>query len=442
MFRIGPCLKLLAFFLLALPALHLTAQTSFPIEGYVARVIPPSTIEVQGRQVLLTPRTTFGAMGTETTSSDSPLRKELRVGAYVQVSGLNSDWPRPFVADTVMVHDLHAMKVAGLGVILRVIHPAPDALFEADGYIVHIVPSTKVSFAEGVSSLAAVAENSWIHFSGGRNKDGVVEADRAQFLPAKPTKFKAAKDLEIVSVKTRPAGAVGNAPAVVAKGTLVTPEDGSALEHDQQVKIGLGRWRTLPADQPLQQRIHRIGMALVPEYQRKMPETDPSKIHFRFFAVEDNRLRTDISMLDGVVLIPRQIVERFSSDDEVAALLADGIACNLQRQTARIVAGNRIVLSTEITADIAGAFVPGLGMLAFAGEGAAEKQADELAAERLRMALALMQDAGFDPWQAPEAWRLTDPRKLPADPSKLKYPDESCYQLSILSVQYPRSPAS
>jgi len=38
------------------------------------------------------------------------------------------------------------------------------------------------------------------------------------------------------------------------------------------------------------------------------------------------------------------------------------------------------------------------------------------------MALALMADAGFDPYQEPEAWRLLAPERLPKDLTKLKDP--------------------
>ena len=60
--------------------------------------------------------------------------------------------------------------------------------------------------------------------------------------------------------------------------------------------------------------------------------------------------------------------------------------------------------------------------------------------QRGRMALALMADAGFDPWQAPEAWRMLAPIDFPKHPSKLKYPERSKYQLEILQLQY--QPAS
>ena len=56
--------------------------------------------------------------------------------------------------------------------------------------------------------------------------------------------------------------------------------------------------------------------------------------------------------------------------------------------------------------------------------------------QRWRVALQLMSDAGYDPWQAPEAWRLAAPGKLPADTSTLKYPDRSGYQFAILNLTY------
>ncbi len=56
--------------------------------------------------------------------------------------------------------------------------------------------------------------------------------------------------------------------------------------------------------------------------------------------------------------------------------------------------------------------------------------------QRARVALALMADAGYDPWQAPEAWRLLAPKKRPKDPDSLAYPERSGYQLRFLDQQY------
>jgi hypothetical protein len=52
------------------------------------------------------------------------------------------------------------------------------------------------------------------------------------------------------------------------------------------------------------------------------------------------------------------------------------------------------------------------------------------------VALALMADAGYDPREAPETWRLLEPKQLPANLQSLKYPRLSGYQLGILNLQY------
>ena len=56
--------------------------------------------------------------------------------------------------------------------------------------------------------------------------------------------------------------------------------------------------------------------------------------------------------------------------------------------------------------------------------------------ELARMALQLLADAEFDPWQAPEAWRLLAPKNTPRDISPLKYTREGKYQLGVLKVEY------
>jgi len=410
------------------------------IEGYINGIHPPMIFEVSGRRFEVTPDTTFGPMGSDDTSTKSPLRQVLRIGTYVQVAGRD---PGPYIipvkATTVLVRDDRNQKLSGIGVITRVLAPIPTAVYEADGYLIRMTPSTELTFLGNLISLADVTENTWIHFAGRLGKDGILNASKAQFFPAKPTKFKAVKDLEIVTVKTRPAGAKDNATTSQATGAPANPDDGASLKQDEELKVGLGRWHTIPADQPMQQRVHRIGMALVPAYQRALPDDDPSKIHFRFFAVDNNNLGGAGCLLDGAILVSKQTVERLTSDDQLAAVLADGVACNLQRQAARTVMAIRKELGVDIAIDVAEVFVPGVGLARmFTPGGNAGKEEAIMAAERLRIALALMQDAGFDPWQAPEAWRLLDPKKLPKNLASLTYPDISCYQIGILNQQYAR----
>ncbi len=435
--------RFLAAFVLAVLAIPLLAQTDYyPIEGYINAIHPPAGFAVGGRRFDVSSETSFGLMGHDSTSTGSPLRDALVVGAYVQVSGQETSPFNPIKATTVLIRDDRNQELSGIGVITRVVSPAPAAVFEADGYLIRVTASTHIAFSGDLTSLAEVSENTWISFSGKRGKDGILEAKKAQFVPAKPTKFKAARNLEIATVKTRPAGAQDNAMTSQAMGTPAIAGDGAALKQDEELKIGLGHWHTLPADQPLQQRVHRVGMALVPAYQREMADDDPSKIHFRFFAVDNDKLHGAICLLDGVVLVSKQTIERLANDDQLAAVLAAGVANHLQRQAARTVVAMRKELSIDIALDIASAFVPGVGLSKVFGLGmSAKDEPIAMQEERLRISLALMRDAGFDPWLAPEAWRMALPKKLPANLDSLAYPDISCYQLGILNLQYSKKGA-
>jgi hypothetical protein len=65
-----------------------------------------------------------------------------------------------------------------------------------------------------------------------------------------------------------------------------------------------------------------------------------------------------------------------------------------------------------------------------------KKIVDMLTEQRGRLLLAMMADAGYDPWQAPEAFRMVTVKEMPNDITLVKYPDFSGYLLGVLSLQY------
>ena len=134
-------------------------------------------------------------------------------------------------------------------------------------------------------------------------------------------------------------------------------------------------------------------------------------------------------------------MERLQNDDQLAALLADGVAWNLQRLMSGAMQNeNNAALATSMAFAAAPLAVKG-GIMA-GGLLAGYKLDKPLEEERGRIALELMADGGYDPWQAPEAWRLLfDKAKKGSQP--LVYPDRSGYQLGILNLQYAETrPAS
>jgi hypothetical protein len=433
-----PCMPGRAWWRLALfPALaallipvSIWAEPDQPLEGYVTATHLPDTFDVNGQAVELQPSTTFGLQGERVGSSDSSLRSELQTGAYVSVRG---DWDAKahrLRATSILFRDHWNTHLSGIGVIDRLLEPGSEPLLEADGYRIRITPATQTAFHGALKTLADVVPGTWIRFEGARDKSGILTADRADLFPPKPAEYKAAAGLEFYDIPFRPAGSKD----AVRTGTHPMDLD---MEGGHIKLTFWGGWRLIPADREVQDRVQRIGSALVPGWQKQLASGDPLRIHFRFYAVDAPKMRMEFATGQGLVLIPVHLAERLKSDDQLAAVLADGIAGVMQRQTARVIGNNRAFLGGEGAAMAAAQFVPGLDLAYWVGASVAQnKIQNALREERLRISLALMADAGYDPWQAPEAWRLAVAKRLPADASTLKYPVISGYQLGILNLQY------
>jgi len=465
------------FFLLAVAASFAglgwqPALAQRTVAGYITAIHPPSAFEVDGTRVTVSSGTSFGMQEDTSFLSEYPPGQTLQVGAYVYVTGSpNSLAVNRVAAEVILFRDDLKQKLTGSGVIYRVISSGLNPVFEAGGYIIQTTAATQVIFKGDLKSLAGVSTNDWVHYEGKRNKNGVLVATKAVFMPAKPSKIKTVKGFENVDLHFQspgsapgPSSASSSAPPTPASasptGSASSPSSApqsapdvknsevqanvsagqpAGAVGDGSIKLGLFRSK-VPADSALQSRISRIGMSLVPAYQKELAKDDPSKIDFRFYAVDDKRLRSEFCSLDGVVLMPIQMLPRLKSDDQLAAVLADGIAYNLQRESVRTIEENRAILGSELAGDILNSFVPGAGLIYLPVAIAAGRMEQPMEEERGRIALALMKDAGYDPWSAPEAWRLLSSKHEPSDPNLLSYTSLGAYQMSVLRLQYGQNP--
>jgi len=254
----------------------------------------------------------------------------------------------------------------------------------------------------------------------------VVVASHARFVPARGWSRLTPRP------KTHP-----EQEPVPAEGALMD-SDGKMMSVHAKVRYGDSEgycgWYKLSADQALQQRILRIGERLIPAYQRQLGDDEAAKIWFRFYVSEEDDIKADVPCTRGLILIPAQAVARLGNDDQVAAVLASEIAFHMQGESALLITENREFLGAELLA--AASLSSGLLLGTTGGLLVQHHIEVKLEEQRGRMALALMADAGYDPWQAPEAWRRLAVRKLPKDLEKLKYPNRSGYQLGILNLQY------
>jgi hypothetical protein len=411
-----------------------------PVKGYITAVNPTTGFDVNREHVKVLPGTHFGILGGLGGVYDDALRDKVRVGTYVQVMHarrLDDKATNTVTADEVLLRDDWNEEPEGMGVIDRVVSTGAEPVFQADGYRIRITSATEISYAEGLKTLGDVGTNTWLRYEGKRDEAGVLVASKARFFPAKLILLKRALMHESWDMSPKPVGNSERGPnSPPMKQGNVLNADGS-LNQDAEVQYGGYQFNDdahrIPMDPPLQERVRRVGMSVVPAYQKLLPDDDPSKIHFRFYAVEDEKNRAAICSYNGIIYIPTQILQRLRSNDQLAAVLADGVAYNLQRQAAKMEAGKSTSILGYYAGDVVAANIPGIGVQTAAGGGINTPQTEE---QRGRVALALMADAGYDPWQAPEAWRLLAPKKLPKDLDSLKYPDRSGYQLRILNLQY------
>jgi hypothetical protein len=276
--------------------------------------------------------------------------------------------------------------------------------------------------------MTDVIPGTWIRFGGARDDAGLVIARTAEFYAAGTRKGlaaigpKKAKDTPNYQPVTR--DSILDANGHFANGhTKLRYSDAG----------GPCGWHHVPADEALQERVERISMRLVPDYQKQLAHNVPSRVSFRFYAVADDKARSVLSCNAGLILIPKNAVERLQNDDQLAAVLADGIALNFIRQLFSTADG------VKMGAEVAGAVAAGFPGVLASDAIVNHVQALKLERECARIALQLMDDAGYDPWQAPEAWRLLAPKELPVDIQSLDYTREGKYQLSILKLQYKKA---
>lgn len=177
--------------------------------------------------------------------------------------------------------------------------------------------------------------------------------------------------------------------------------DGSFLGPHTKYRFsdsrGLCGWHRLSTDTALQARVWRVGMRVVPEYQKKLAADDAARIRFRFYAVDDPKTRSEFACTLGLILIPELVVKRFTTDDQLAAVLADGIAADLQWQ--QFWHGpEKYVWLGENAAELAANFATPSGFLGVeGGELLVNRELmKHLEEQRGRMALGMLADAGYD----------------------------------------------
>jgi len=285
----------------------------------------------------------------------------------------------------------------------------PGLTVRADGFRIRITAKTRIEWNPPLQSLADVKAGIWIRYKGKLNAAGVLLAASAQIGPnalgGREEKLRAKNEYD---------------PSAV-------PADARQNYLKDAITVGLDAKKFPPyKDEEMQARIEKVGSSLVPAYQRALPASDPAKFEFRFQLIDTKLLAEALALPNGIILVPRQVVERLQSGSQLAAVLADGIACVIERQQYRTEGKIKAAYASEVAA----AIVPyaGFGMLVSGGSPMdIERRERE---QRDRVSIALMHDAGYDIVQAPMAW--WDPAKRASPDTDI--PERVAYLYRILGA--------
>jgi hypothetical protein len=398
------CLFLLLLFL---PAAKLLSQRQEPIPvidvGFVTRTTSLADFDVNGFHVIVSGKTKLwldGANHEKNTTHVDPY-----LGQSVSIYGDLKRKKHAVIAEDVIFHAVDKTPLSGFAIVERVLSPATPGsgpirlLVRADGYVILINSATKTSFQPPLVSVADVKTNIWIKYHGKPQSDGIFLTETADFF------LNAVTDEE-------------------AK--LLEKNDYDPQAVDPDAKQNIAKWLILGIDPKkippyqdaaMQARIDRIGSSLIPAYQRSLPTSDLSRIRFRFQLIDATNWKDAFASPSGIILVPFQIVTYLQNDSQLATVLADNIACVLEKQTYRAQPGLKKMTIAEIASGLGGLSTFGAATIATTSVATADKRNAE--DQSGRVSLGLLHDAGYDINQAPIAWWLlaTDTaEKLPSTP--------------------------
>jgi hypothetical protein len=397
------------------------AQETPPnLDGYVTSVTSKTDFAVDGIQVSCVAKTRYPTVNDER-GTEIPWTQGPYIGQPLKVFGKKDHKTHTLIAkEIVLQYETYAAKT-GSGMIDRLLSGEAahqgQIVVRADGYPIVINGKTNINFTPPLKTLSDVTTNVWIEFKGRQEPSGLIVAAQAAFTQ----------------------NAVGGAEGKLRGKNEYDPAQVDP-KHKQgavsKAMLGTKVKRIPPYNDPVMQaRIDRIGASLVPDYQRALPATDPTKINFRFQLI-DEPWSVTYDLPSGIVLVPIHMVDRMQNDAQVAAILADSIASGLEKRVYRDQPAMHAMEATGWATQAGGFFIPGLGLAGLGGNTIAYSTMERHDRERSgRVSLGLLHDANYDIYQAPLAWWTLASRKS-KDLSDIAIPERAKYLFGILGTTW------
>lgn len=386
------------------------------LTGYVTRAVSSDDFDVNGFRVVPAKE---GAAYQRIPQSGEPY-----LGEPVDVFGSLHGKSHTVTATAIGLNPVKP-EVGGRARILRVYQlrdpgmPSAKAMIGADGYRILIIPATRKDYRSPLTPASSISAGVWLTYKGRQRADGVVVAEHVEM-----------SQTDITRSEAKFVGKNEYDPAKVNPSAKQTAMDKAFFGIDP---------KKIPPyqDPPMQARVESILHSLVPAYQRALPDGDPMKLNFRVQLVDRPKWRTVLELPSGILLLPKQVVERMQNDSQLAAILAYGVAGTLETVDWRRHGADTKITAAQLAGIAGGFFVPGLGLGSdVAGFSAGSAVQRSLEDQCFRVSLALMNTAGYDVRQAPVAWWLLASKKPKAVLAQVRLPREVGYLYRILGTTW------
>jgi predicted Zn-dependent protease len=165
-----------------------------------------------------------------------------------------------------------------------------------------------------------------------------------------------------------------------------TPDAQRNKPSTLRIPLGIIEYRYQLFPQDIQDYFAKVGNSLIPAYQRALPDSELTKIPFQFFVVPRKEALM-FSLPSGVVVVTSAMFDVLENEAQLASLLGREIAHIVQKHSLR---------QWNESEQKRLAFV-------FGRTGSYSWQ-HEVQADRLSLEYMLL--AGYDPREAPRAWKL------------------------------------
>jgi hypothetical protein len=321
---IRPVRLLLLTLAFSLQALASKLPTVF--DGFITNMVSPTEFDVGSRHVICNAKTAF-----ELEVVDQNFHHQddltLHVGSHIHVVGAFEGKPRSFIATAIQAYHFpgsgtkNALAMEGIGLIQETPALHRDGqdwigTLWVDGYPLLITGKTKLTDGDGKPYPGdKIATNVWAGYKATRNLDHSIHADSISFTPnqvdAEEKKFRDKSEAQI-------------------------DEPDYAKKIPGKIKFHWAWSLDILPDKDVQDYVTRVGESLIPQYQKDLPDSDPTKINFRFYIIQHpakwkESFSDAFSSPNGIVIVPDNVLAALSNEAQLAALLSNCITVTLNK---------------------------------------------------------------------------------------------------------------